>query len=596
MVITQFCRADKRSASTTGSNNHGNPIAGMADAMHLSVLRTVLCLFLMFWSTSYAATITAKTDRMNVTIDEAFNVSFIADGSLDNAPDFSPLKKDFDILGQSQGSNVSIINGDFKKITSYTLTLMARRAGNLTIPAISFGKDASQPLALSVGATSTTPDQPSDLILEVTPSRTSTWVQGQIILNIKLMSAINLRQYELSKLDTGKFDVSIESLGEAKPSHTIQGNRNYLVIEQKFALYPQQAGKLRIEPLLAEVEALVQSRSYFDPFNTRSKIMRARSNPIEITVLNMPAQFTGKTWLPASEVQLIEEWSPNPPVFKVGEPVTRTLNLFADGLTAAQLPPLMGADIDGIKQYPDQPVLNDAKSSSGIIGGRREKIALIPTRSGSFTLPAIEITWWNSKTGTTEVARLDEKTIQVMPGNATSANNVAPDEQFPTIENTDNELTQTSLPITSPNHLLWLSMFLAGGWLLTGFAWWYSRYQAAPVNVVTKKSRTPPTMNISAVKNACDNNQAAACKTALISWAQQTLSADILNLDDIISRLNTKTDTNLIKEIERLNAALYSAHPASWQGHDLWQQLHTLHITKSAAAGNTDLRLEPLYK
>ncbi|HEX5638091.1 MAG TPA: BatD family protein, partial [Gammaproteobacteria bacterium] len=561
----------------------------------LSTLRNILYLLFMIWSTANAATITAQTDRMNITIDEAFNVTFTADGSIDKEPDFSPLKKDFDILSQSQGSNISIINGDVKKTSSYTLTLMPKSAGNLTIPAISFGKDTSQPLAISVGAAATTPGQQADLILEVTPSRTSTWVQGQIILTVKLMSAINLRQYNPPIPDAGKFDVSIESLGDAKQSQTTQGNRNYLVIEQKFALYPQQAGKLKIEPMLAEVEAVLQSRNYFDPFNTRSKIMRARSRPIEIFVQDMPAQFAGKTWLPASDVQLVEEWSPNPPVFKVGEPVTRTLNLFADGLTAAQLPQLMGGDINGIKQYPDQPVLNNAKSSSGIIGGRREKIALIPTRAGSFTLPAIEISWWNTKTGVTEVARLEARTVQVLPGNAATTPSVIPDEQFPVIENTGDAMDESVSVVNTTNNWLWVSVFLASGWLLTGLAWWYSRYHAMPEKVVTKKTGSP-TASTSAIKKACDHNQAAQCKTALINWAQQTLSADILNLDDFITCLNPATDAHLIQEIERLNAALYSARPAGWQGRALWQQFQSLHINKASAASDTDSGLEPLYK
>lgn len=550
----------------------------------------------LFFAPAQAANITAQTDRMNVTIDEAFNLTFVADGNIDREPDFSPLKKDFDILAQSQGNNISIINGDFKKTVSYTLTLMAKRAGNLTIPAIAFGKDSSQPLALSVGAGATTPGQQAELILEVTPSRSSTWVQGQIILTVKLMSAINLRQYELSKLDTGNFDVSIESLGDAKQSQTTKDNRNYLVIEQKFALYPQQVGKLKIEPMLAEVEAVVQSRSYFDPFNARSKIMRARSRPIEITVQDMPAQFSGTTWLPASDVQLVEEWSPNPPVFKVGEPVTRTLNLFADGLTAAQLPPLMGADINGIKQYPDQPVLNNAKSTSGIIGGRREKIALIPTRAGSFTLPAVEISWWNTRTGTMEVARLDARTVQVLPGNATSSPVVTPDQTFPGTENSVDELEPGASAAAAPNYWIWISVLLALGWALTVFAWWYSGYRASPVKPIIKKTKPPATATLAAIKQACDNNQAAACKSALIAWAQQTLSADILNLDDTVRSLDSTSAANLIQEIERLNAALYSAHPDNWQGQNLWQQLQTLQRDKTPAHSTTAASLEPLYK
>ncbi|MDQ1363741.1 MAG: hypothetical protein QG652_1603 [Pseudomonadota bacterium] len=579
MVTTQFCRVDKRSAFT---------------------LRILLCLFVMFWSTANAATITAKTGRMNIAIDESFELLFIAEGDVDKAPDFSPLKKDFDILGQSQGSNVSIINGDFRKSITFTLTLMPKRAGNLLIPAISFGKDHSQPLALSVGAVSATPDQQAELFLEVTPSHVSTWVQGQIILNVKLISAVNLRQYGISKIDTGKFDVTVETLGDAKQYQTTQGNRNFLVIEQKFALYPQQAGKLTIEPLLAEVEAVVQSRSYFDPFNTRSKTLRARSREIEINVQNMPAQFRGKHWLPASDVQLVEEWSPNPPVFKAGEPVTRTLNLFADGLTAAQLPSLMGNDINGIKQYPDQPVLNNDKSSSGIIGGRREKIALIPLHEGTFILPAVEIAWWNTKTGTTEVARLAEKTIQVLPGHATTVSGSTPNEIIPDIENSNRDLSASpaldKLSAGHPVTFIWLSGFLATGWFITGLAWWYFHHNIRPAKTVHKKKKELPDASRTAIRKACENNDAGTCKTALINWAQQNLSADINSLGGIMAKIDEPANAELIKEIQQLNSVLYSAHAVSWQGGNLWQTLHKLQTGKIMKTPSATHALEPLYK
>ena len=544
-----------------------------------------------------AATITAKTDRMNITLDENFNLMFVIEGDIDKAPDFSPLKKDFDILGQSQGSTTTISNGYYKTATTYSLTLMAKRAGNLIIPAIAFGKDSSQVLALSVGAgSSNAADQQANLLLEATPSLSTTWVQGQIILSVKLLSALNLRTYNVSSIDIGKFDASIEELGEAKQSQTTRDGRNYLMIEQKFAIHPQQAGKLTIEPLVAEVNAITQSRSMFDPFNMRGNILRARSRSITINVQDIPAEFTGKLWLPASELQLVEEWAPNPPVFKVGEPVTRTLNLFADGLTAAQLPPLMGADLDGIKQYPDQPVLNNAKSANGIIGGRREKIALLPMRAGNFTLPAIEVTWWNSKTGHTEVARLPEKIIKVLPGSASATTAVITDEALPAMTDANSELPTPVAPHQVSNIYAWLSLFFASGWFITAASWWYSRSGKN----IKRRARKAPKISASsakaAVHKACANNQAQPCRAALIDWARLALAADIHSLGDIIRQPSVQQHNALVQELEHLNASLYRSKTSSWRGQNLWQQIQLIADTQATAGAISAAGLQPLYK
>jgi len=45
---------------------------------------------------------------------------------------------------------------------------------------------------------------------------------------------------------------------------------------------------------------------------------------------------------------------------------------------------------DQLKAYPDQPVLKEQKKVDGMLAFREEKIALIPSKAGSYTLPAIE--------------------------------------------------------------------------------------------------------------------------------------------------------------------------------------------------------------
>ena len=79
---------------------------------------------------SWAATISAQVDRNPVHLDETFNLFFEADDTPDDDPDFSPLKNDFDIINQSQSSNISMINGQFSKKIKWTLSVMAKRSGH----------------------------------------------------------------------------------------------------------------------------------------------------------------------------------------------------------------------------------------------------------------------------------------------------------------------------------------------------------------------------------------------------------------------------------------------------------------------------------
>jgi len=216
---------------------------------------TLLIFLFLQLSVSQSASITAQADRNPVQVNESFNLIFEASGSVDDEPDFSSLKNNFSIINQSQSSSISIINGSYSKTTRWTLLLMPKQVGVFTIPSIAFGTDASPQLRMTVKARSQANNGgDSDLFMEVDVSTKQTWVQGQIILTVRLFSATNISQFGISKLETNKFDLVTEKLGEDKRYQTSRGNTLYLVFERRFAIFPQQTGRLHIEPFLGEVE------------------------------------------------------------------------------------------------------------------------------------------------------------------------------------------------------------------------------------------------------------------------------------------------------------------------------------------------------
>ena len=101
---------------------------------------------------SFAANITVMTDRDPVSLRESFEMIFEADGSVDDDPDFSPLNKDFQVLSTGVSSNMSIVNGHISTTKQWRLSVMARHAGQLNIPAIAFGRDRSRPSSITAAS------------------------------------------------------------------------------------------------------------------------------------------------------------------------------------------------------------------------------------------------------------------------------------------------------------------------------------------------------------------------------------------------------------------------------------------------------------
>ena len=529
--------------------------------------RMHLFLFLLLMVSGLAeAAITVSIDREPVHVNESFQLFFEASESPDDDPDFSPLQQYFDILNTSQSSQISIINGDYKRSIKWTLQLMPKQVGDIIVPAIKFGDDKTEPFQVSVKpAAQSSAGSKSGLIFELSVDRDKVAVQGQVIVSMRLMSNVNISAYQFGELITDSMDVVIEPLDDVKRYQTRVGDQAFLVLEQKHALFPQQSGRLTIPPVLGEVRVATQSRSIFDPFQNQGEIRRVRSAGLNIDVTGIEPQFSGQHWLPSSNVRLSEVWQQDLDNLVAGEPVTRTLILTADGLTAAQLPELKQGVVDNLKQYPDQAVQNDQRSDKGIVGVVQQKIALIPTAAGNYTLPEIAIPWWNIRTGQQEIASIPARTIKVTAGAGVSE--PASTSQPPVAITEDATNPVEVVPVNNP-FWIWFSLFLACGWLASGLYWWFSGRPASSAKSDDQPKQTSLGKASKILEKACLQNNALAAREALLPWANALdAGCRFVNLNEMTQVFGEP----LKGALKELNQSLYSAGSEEWNGEDLWR-------------------------
>jgi len=509
---------------------------------------------------AHAASISAFVNRQNIQVNESFNLVFEADGSVDADPDFSPLSVYFDILNQSQSSNMTIVNGNFSRKTVWTLVLLAKQTGTYAIPAIEFGNDKSKPLTIKIkksSSQSSTVDQ--SIFLEAEVDQTSTYVQSQLIYTVRLFRSVDIQNASLTEPELSDTDAIVEKIGDDKRYQTNRNGVRYIVVERKYAIFPQQSGQLTINPVEFNGQIVSQRRSFFDitPFNNVSR--RVLSKKINIDIKSMPTVFANKHWLPSSEVKLQDSWPENTE-FKVGEPVTRTISLLAAGLTASQLPEITAGNIKSIKQYPDQPTMNNLKDKNGVVGVREEKIAYIPTNPGTITLPEINIPWWNTRTGKLQYARIEAKKINVLAGAVTP-------QSLPPVDGPEQVTLQTPIASQSNNaSSLWIvaTLFFATLWLLTLSLLLKQKKLKLSTTVTTEqKADKKQSRNLSKkFASACHQNNAELCKNILIDWGQQQWpDKNILSLGDISTELEEGT---FKYQIDTLNQALYANSTDQW--------------------------------
>lgn len=553
----------------------------------LSVFMFVIWL-LVLTQNALAVDIKVSVDSDEIALNDSFTIYFQSGGSVDGDPDFSPLEKDFKIIGNQQRNNLTIINGKRSSSTEWLVEVMALRVGKLTIPEISFGKDKSTALQVMVkNAPAATDDADQEIFIEVEVTPEETWVQAQVIYTIRLFRSVNTFNSSLSepKISDGK--MLVEKL-EDRQFETSRNNRRYTVLQRRYALFPQSSGKFTIDPIIFQAQISQQSRYLFDPFGRNNLSIQRFSPPVTVNIKAVPADFPTATWLPAEQVEVHEKWLKDDLQLIAGEPVTRTIVIKAEGLMAEQIPEIGTADLESFRLYPDQPELTNQHALNGILGIRQEKSAVIANEAGEFVLPAVTIPWWNTQTGKTEIARLPERVITVL----------ADPNSKPT-ESPAAEATEAGLPVSSEitdqksvYFWPWIAFLLGLGWLSTLFLWWrQDRHR-------TSSAQKPPEklterQSLRSLREAVRGGDPVQIKTALLIWGKAVWpDQPPISLSDLGHRCGEQAR----QEVEALNQSLYGNTENKWNGERLLLAIENFDGLKSSQESSASDGLEPLYK
>ncbi len=555
-------------------------------------VQSILLVFLILsFSAPLWADVRATTDRTVVAIDETITLT-IQSKNGSGSPDLGVLKKDFQILGQSQSQNYSFINGHASSTQTWTITLLPRATGELVIPAIKVGNEQTQPIPLVIQKQSTTPAlDGKEVFLKLQLStEDSVYVQQQILLTVQLYHRIRLANATLTDLELN--NAVIEKLGNDSNYTKVIGKNRYNVIERQYAIYPQQSGTLTIPSLtFSGNKEIGQS---FSLFSRPGRQLISRTEPVTINVKPIPSSYTGQYWLPAESVVLESEILEDTSNIKAGEAITRHIIIRATNLLGSQLPAISMASTSDYKTYPDKEKLNNQLVNGKVIGSRKDTIAIIPLHPGQFVLPEIKVSWWNTITNQQETAVLPARTLKALPNpdiqtqpaprpvapapvtkaqpvqsavNGTNNDNLMPEHTEKAIEK-----IITEEPHFTENRWFWVSMGLLILWLITLILWLSARKKQTTPEVtsapVQKESHEPYLQRVYA---ACQKNNPSATQAALVQWAKVYFNQPLLaGLSDIIEQTDNQA---LVKAITDLEASRYSSHKQNWEGKELEKAL-----------------------
>jgi hypothetical protein len=529
-----------------------------------------------------------SVDRATVRENESFTYIVRAEGRAVGEPDVSFLEQQFDILNQSTATRIQLLNGRTQQVAEWIYQLMPKKTGQFTLPPLQFGDALSNAVTIEVLPALADADELAEIFMEVEVDPESAYVQAQVVYTLRLFVGVSTGRATLTAPPISGGEAIVERLGEDSQYQTVRNGRNFIVRERRYAIFPQQAGALSIGP--ATFEAMViPSRGF-------SRVQRLRSEPVALEVLPAvppPPELAGAAWLPATQLRLTETWADGRAQFSLGVPRTRTLTIEGEGLLKTQLPELRFGPATGIRQYADQPELEQEIDAAGLTSRRIERYAVIAQNVGEVSIPAAELPWWNVRERRWEVARIEADAIPVAAGTEPDVAPPAP-AAAPTVDR--------ELPLPSGNYWPLVSAALGVAWLATILVWLRSRNgtvlprvdgggrrkRAFPAAVAPSSRRL-----LKQLRAACESDDAPRVQRLLLDWAKVRFAPDP---PQSLGALRDRLPDALAAEVGALEGGLYGPAGTTWNGARLAQLLADLDSVARPAGKSDDDPLLPLYR
>ncbi len=504
----------------------------------------VSALMFLFLPLAAFAEVSAKVDRYRVDANESLTLTVTTDKSFAQPPDLEPLRENFELLSSGvQSVQASIVSGKIVQRKSFVYAMMPRKLGTVEIPVLTVAGEETEAFSIEVTAAPDSDASGEDVFMTAELDSTSSWVQAQSTLRVRIFAAVRTKQANLKPPALEGAEVIFEHFGDDSHYSAVMKGRSYEVTERNYSIIPQESGTVSIG------EFVFSARIY-----QRSRLSTRRvytSEPLQLEV--KPAQpppdgFPNAVWLPARSLQISESWNPADKRADAGEPLTRKVQIVAAGLTANQLPPLPETNTDDLRIYPDQPELETAQLAEGRVAARTERYAVIAGKAGSFTVPALALPWWNVQTAAWEIARLPASVLEI--GAVPTATNAGPVAV--------SELERISVPETGVAERYWF--FATAGfatlWLLTVFAWWRSK-PVSRVKNASPRETTPAFRRQSRLlreaRGAALAGEPARVAQKILLWAESEYDDAPTTLGALAKRCSEPAHSALL----HLSAVLY---------------------------------------
>lgn len=509
----------------------------------LSVIMALALSFGLFSPQVLAATATASVSKNQVTKDEVFQLRVTIDQKVSSDElDLSVLENNFYLGRPSFGTSMNIVNGKRSVRSEWTVSIAPLNLGTLTIPSFTIDSAKTHPINIKVSIDKSAPKQSDMAEFNLKLDQQQLYPSQSSQLDVKLIIKADPRRLQNPKITPPNADgVDVTPIGESKQYQAVYEGVEVTVVEQSFRITATSPGSFQLNG-----PKLTGAVIYGDRYSNATKLIQldTKVKTFDIEVLPIPASYQG-TWLPTPKFVLGQTWTTGDGSkldhlttdyeAKVGDSITRTITMHAEGLTEQQLPNLAIDYPNSVRVYEEKPQFTQTETGQPIVIFKQ---VIIPKQAGTISLPEVKQSWWNTTEKRQQSSQVSGLTLTVEEGEQAAAPLPAISQPATSAE---------VVTIKDAGHWPLLTTVFASLWAASSIlAWWFWR----KTKLAPSKNEEPisaeqldATQALIAAINAKDGMKVQACYT---NWLA------------LSSAGNTELKAQATEEVAQLNRSLYA--------------------------------------
>ena len=176
-------------------------------------------------------------------------------------------------------------------------------------------------------------------------------------------------------------------------STRIQDQQTWTVQLWSITLYPQRAGDYVIPQVELEISVADENGELSKRWLTTEPITFSASTP---DLVRAELASSGESsWVASTRLEVKESYDKVSTDLKVGDAIRRTIELKSENIAAMMLPVLQFDSTVGLAIYQDPAKIEDKVNRGVYLASRTEVVTYVVEKAGFYTLPRLEVFWWD---------------------------------------------------------------------------------------------------------------------------------------------------------------------------------------------------------